>query len=223
MRECDLGWEEGVWRSRGGRWGRTCGEDVFQNSQTVDFENGVKISGAWVEVDEGYIKTRYRYDRGIILITLMVADRRKGGFAITGAAKRSEVKWVFWRRRLRMARKDGTLDGVDGADSALLSDVRRISGRGLLLLDIEDRDVRVLIIPKPGDRSAIVSAKMKNVELFQDECYTSRGGRACVACTLRRPASGWTASQFKDAATTTSCALSLVASDEPTTFKKIIN
>lgn len=58
------------------------------------------------------------------------------------------------------------LDGVDGVDGALLvlSDVRRMSGRGLILLDIEDRDVRVLIMPKPGDRSAIVSSKMKNVE-----------------------------------------------------------
>jgi hypothetical protein len=65
-----------------------------------------------------------------------------------------------------MARKDGMLDGVDGVDGALLvlSDVRRMSGRGLILLDIEDRDVRVLIMPKPGDRSAIVSSKMKNVE-----------------------------------------------------------
>lgn len=58
------------------------------------------------------------------------------------------------------------LDGVDGVDGALLvlSDVRRMSGRGFILLDIEDRDVRVLIMPKPGDRSAIVSSKMKNVE-----------------------------------------------------------
>lgn len=50
------------------------------------------------------------------------------------------------------------LDGVDGVDGALLvlSDVRRMSGRGLILLEIEDRDVRVLIMPKPGDRSAIV-------------------------------------------------------------------
>lgn len=64
-----------------------------------------------------------------------------------------------------MARKDGMLDGVDGVDGALvLSDVRRMSGKGLILLDIEDRDVRVLIMPKPGDRSAIVSSKMKNVE-----------------------------------------------------------
>lgn len=65
-----------------------------------------------------------------------------------------------------MARKDGMLDGVDGIDGALLvlSDVRRMSGRGLILLDIEDRDVRVLIMPKPGDKSAIVSSKMKNVE-----------------------------------------------------------
>lgn len=65
-----------------------------------------------------------------------------------------------------MARKDGMLDGVDGVDGALLvlSDVRRMSGRGLILLDIEDRDVRVLIMPKPGDKSAIVSSKMKNVE-----------------------------------------------------------
>lgn len=51
MRECNLGWEEGVWRSRGGRWGRTCGGDVFRNSRTVGFENSAKISGAWV--DEG--------------------------------------------------------------------------------------------------------------------------------------------------------------------------
>jgi hypothetical protein len=58
------------------------------------------------------------------------------------------------------------LDDVDGVDGVLLSDVRRMSGRGLILLDIEDRDVRVLIMPKPGDRSAIVSTKMKNVELF---------------------------------------------------------
>jgi hypothetical protein len=52
------------------------------------------------------------------------------------------------------------LDGVDGVDGALLSDVRRMSGRGLILLEIEDREVRVLIMPKPGDRSAIVSTKM---------------------------------------------------------------
>lgn len=59
------------------------------------------------------------------------------------------------------------LDGVDGVDGALPSDVRRMSGRGFMLLDIEDRDVRVLIIPKPGDKSAIVvSTKMKNVGLF---------------------------------------------------------
>lgn len=56
------------------------------------------------------------------------------------------------------------LDGVDGVDGVLLSDVRRMSGKALILLDIEDRDVRVLIMPKPGDRSAIVSTKMKNVE-----------------------------------------------------------
>jgi len=64
------------------------------------------------------------------------------------------------RRRLRIARKDGMLDDVDGVDGVLLSDVRRVSGRGLILLDIEDRDVRVLIMPKPGDRSAIVSTKL---------------------------------------------------------------
>jgi hypothetical protein len=52
------------------------------------------------------------------------------------------------------------LDDVDGVDDVLLSDVRRMSGRGLILLDIEDRDVRVLIMPKPGDRSAIVSTKL---------------------------------------------------------------
>lgn len=56
------------------------------------------------------------------------------------------------------------LDGVDGVDGVLLSDVRRMSGKALILLDIEDRDVRVLIMPKPGDRSAIVSTKTKNVE-----------------------------------------------------------
>lgn len=67
---------------------------------------------------------------------------------------------------MRIARKDGTLDDVDGVEGALLSDVRRMSGRGLILLDIEDRDVRVLIMPKPGDKSAMVSTKMKNVELF---------------------------------------------------------
>ena len=106
-------------------------------------------------------------------------------------------------RKLRIARKDGILDGVDGIDGdaeegrALLSDVRRMSGKGLILLDIDDRDVRGVIIAKPGDRSAIVSTKMKrwrtlnsshlrtwlmNVVSMNVELVAS------WACTLRRSA-----------------------------------
>jgi hypothetical protein len=65
-------------------------------------------------------------------------------------------------RKLRMARKDGMLDGVDGIDTeleegrALLSDVRRMGGRALMLLDIDERDVRGVISAKPGERSAMV-------------------------------------------------------------------
>lgn len=66
-----------------------------------------------------------------------------------------------------MARKDGILDGVDGIDAdpgpgegcAVLSDVRRIMGSGLMLLDIDERDVRGVTDEKPGERSAIDSTR----------------------------------------------------------------
>jgi len=110
-----------------------------------------------------------------------------------------------------MARKDGILDVVDDIDVdpgegwAVLSDVRRMIGRGLLLLDIDERDIRGVVNERSGERSAIGSTRGKFNSVpkmlvhglgripFVDVANLRRGH-----ATLRRPASKVTERSVRD-------------------------